>query len=177
MQAYRVRLENLNKLDNAEAVGRRAAALIDSASNLIKTHGAQSGEAKLCAALYVSLLQPIVHIFFAMPTHAAVRAKVIFFHHRLVDTLNSDLLQSNALQPVLLKLLETARSDNIIPTIELVNQLITRCKVLISCQFSFQYFFLNVDFLSIFSPGRASASTEHLVSCGGTTHVCLFRRV
>jgi hypothetical protein len=64
----------------------------------------------------------------ALPTHAEVRAKVLFFLHRLVDSVGVPLLAAPGLPPTLAQLIDTARAESVIPVVELVNQLIIKCK-------------------------------------------------
>jgi hypothetical protein len=64
--------------------------------------------------------------FFLMPRHPDLRAKTIFFLHRLVDTLHAGALVPQ-IGECLVALLD-CQADNIIPVMELVNQIIQKGK-------------------------------------------------
>jgi hypothetical protein len=91
-------------------------------------HSAHAPDARAGAATYASLLPPVAQAFLAMPAHAELRAKTLFFLHRLVESLGADVLQLPLVPQVVSRLLDTAAAETVTPVVELVNQLVFRCK-------------------------------------------------
>ena len=99
-----------------------------SAGNVIKMHSAHAPDARAGAGTYASLLPPVAQAFLAMPAHTELRAKTLFFLHRLVESLGADVLQLPLVPQVVSRLLDSATAETVTPVVELVNQLVFRCK-------------------------------------------------
>lgn len=74
--------------------------------------------------LYSLLMQTYISI----SGHADVRAKTIFFLHRMVDSLTPQSLMPLLSDPLRLMLVE-ARADTVVPVMELLNQIVLKYKV------------------------------------------------
>ena len=70
----------------------------------------------------------MIQTYLSISGHADVRAKTIFFLHRMVDSLSPHLLMPLLSDPLRLMLVE-ARADTVVPVMELLNQIVLKYKV------------------------------------------------
>ena len=78
--------------------------------------------------LYLNALHHVLTAYQSVSQHPDVRAKTIFFLHRMVDHLNHIVLLPTIL-PTILQMLALSKSENITPLMELVCQIIIKFKV------------------------------------------------
>eukprot|EP00455_Lapot_gusevi_P025693 TRINITY_DN2712_c0_g1_i1.p1 TRINITY_DN2712_c0_g1~~TRINITY_DN2712_c0_g1_i1.p1 ORF type:complete len:481 (-),score=157.53 TRINITY_DN2712_c0_g1_i1:92-1351(-) len=129
LQVYQQRIDGLvGQRDiwiqvNPELAAKHIADSIEVVGNVFQAY---SGEASRVADVVFSCLESVLRGFMALPTHSEIRSKTIFFLHRMVICLNVQVLP--ALPPAVTELINTSQSDNILPLLELVNQIVAKCK-------------------------------------------------